>query len=408
MNTFIQHIEIILYVQDQEQSALFYEKLLRQKPSLHVPGMTEFTLSAGCKLGLMPEAGIAPLLDEATFGEASDICQISRPGHPIPGVPVDPVDLQVTDPKMGPDRNYISVRPFWSNSRGECIPIPPVVGSLVGTPSFANQTATFVSSATPITLDATYGSAGANIASLSYRIYPSSTQPGKTLPFTVTAGPKVVFNLTGPDGEYTIEYFAVTKDGFFLHKLSSLNLTLDNTAPLITMTTPVHLGTYDHGDVLTLSYVASDGAGSGLATLVGRMNGSTTLAGHGLANGQAIDLLTELPLGSFTFSVDATDNVTNARTASAKFVVVATAGGIIREVDRFATEGKFKNAGIPNSLRAKLVAASSARDRGQCATAANIYDAFLSELQAQLGTGVDMASGLILRSDAAYLKTVCP
>lgn len=62
MNTFIQYTEIILYVQDQEQSTLFYEKLLRQKPSLHVPGMTEFTLNDSCKLGLMPNSGISNIV----------------------------------------------------------------------------------------------------------------------------------------------------------------------------------------------------------------------------------------------------------------------------------------------------------------------------------------------------------
>lgn len=55
--------EFILYVADQEKSKLFYEKLLALSPSLHVPGMTEFNLSLYCKLGLMPENGIAKILN---------------------------------------------------------------------------------------------------------------------------------------------------------------------------------------------------------------------------------------------------------------------------------------------------------------------------------------------------------
>ena len=61
----IHHIaltEIILYVQDQEKSKNFYEKLFRSKADLHVPGMTEFILSSNCKLGLMPNAGIAKII----------------------------------------------------------------------------------------------------------------------------------------------------------------------------------------------------------------------------------------------------------------------------------------------------------------------------------------------------------
>ena len=62
----IQLIETILYVNDQKASAAFYTKLFRQSPDLNVPGMTEFKLAKNCKLGLMPNKGIAKiLLDKA-------------------------------------------------------------------------------------------------------------------------------------------------------------------------------------------------------------------------------------------------------------------------------------------------------------------------------------------------------
>lgn len=80
MNTFIHHIEIILFVQDQEQSAIFYGKLLRLKPSLHVPGMTEFTLNDSCKLGLMPNSGISkiisPILPQPATGTGIPRCEL--------------------------------------------------------------------------------------------------------------------------------------------------------------------------------------------------------------------------------------------------------------------------------------------------------------------------------------------
>lgn len=59
-------IEFILYVADQEKSKHFYEELLGIKASLHMPGMTEFQLSETSKLGLMPENGIAKILETAT------------------------------------------------------------------------------------------------------------------------------------------------------------------------------------------------------------------------------------------------------------------------------------------------------------------------------------------------------
>ncbi len=60
----MKEIEFILYVSDQEKSTAFYEQLLRKKPSLNVPGMTEFELTNFVKLGLMPEDGIAKIIKD--------------------------------------------------------------------------------------------------------------------------------------------------------------------------------------------------------------------------------------------------------------------------------------------------------------------------------------------------------
>lgn len=57
-------IETILYVNDQQSSTDFYTKLFRQNPNLNVPGMTEFRLAENCKLGLMPNKGIAKILSD--------------------------------------------------------------------------------------------------------------------------------------------------------------------------------------------------------------------------------------------------------------------------------------------------------------------------------------------------------
>ena len=58
-------VEIILYVRDQAASRDLYSALLRRAPVLDVPGMTEFELTGGVKLGLMPHSGIARILGEA-------------------------------------------------------------------------------------------------------------------------------------------------------------------------------------------------------------------------------------------------------------------------------------------------------------------------------------------------------
>ncbi|MFY0483460.1 VOC family protein [Flavobacterium sp. PLA-1-15] len=62
----LHHIQTILYVNDQQASAAFYERLFRKAPDLNVPGMTEFVLAPNVKLGLMPNKGIAKLLGDAS------------------------------------------------------------------------------------------------------------------------------------------------------------------------------------------------------------------------------------------------------------------------------------------------------------------------------------------------------
>lgn len=58
----IAHFETIFYVSNQQESTEFYTNLFRTKPTLYVPGITEFTVSKNCKIGLMPNSGIKKIL----------------------------------------------------------------------------------------------------------------------------------------------------------------------------------------------------------------------------------------------------------------------------------------------------------------------------------------------------------
>lgn len=53
----------IIYAKNQEKAKNFYESLLGYKPTLDVPGMTEFALATNVSLGIMPETGIMRLLE---------------------------------------------------------------------------------------------------------------------------------------------------------------------------------------------------------------------------------------------------------------------------------------------------------------------------------------------------------
>lgn len=60
----MKEVIFILYVKEQEASKEFYEKVFEKKPTLNVPGMTEFKLTETTRLGLMPETGIKKILGD--------------------------------------------------------------------------------------------------------------------------------------------------------------------------------------------------------------------------------------------------------------------------------------------------------------------------------------------------------
>ena len=93
----MEEFEFILYVSDQEKSRIFYEEVLKSTPILNVPGMTEFELCRGVKLGLMPEKGIARILSD----------QVPHPSEGT-GIPRCELYLKVDDPESFMRRGILS------------------------------------------------------------------------------------------------------------------------------------------------------------------------------------------------------------------------------------------------------------------------------------------------------------
>jgi hypothetical protein len=334
-------------------------------------------------------------------GEVADVCEdTSTPaGPPASQHPTPPLSLLVDDPSVG---GQITVAPYWSNQHNACAPFVPTSKLTFGSPAFGS----FVTSNTPLTITALDGTDPADqtigVASISYRVYPTGT----TAPAFTVAAPPVQFTISGPDGGYTIDMFATNNAGI-VEAAHSVTVVLDNTPPSIAIVSP-EARPYTHAEVLTLGYSESDGTGSGVATETASLDGATTLDGHGLASGQAINLLTELALGPHSFIVQSADHVNNLGQSSVSFTIVVTADSIKQDVNQFFAAGLIKNGGLANSLLAKLNAAADARNRGQCGTASNQYDAFINALQAQAGKGVDANAAAIMIADAQYLIANCP
>jgi len=120
-----------------------------------------------------------------------------------------------------------------------------------------------------------------------------------------------------------------------------------------------------------------------------------------------IDLLTELNLGTHTFSITAKDNVNNTGTTSVTFTIIVTPDSIKCDVTEFVGAGKI-TVDEGNSLLGILDAAARARAAGDCATANRLYQAFIREVTALSGKKIDPTAAQIMILDAQYLIAHCP
>lgn len=179
----------------------------------------------------------------------------------------------------------------------------------------------------------------------------------------------------------------------------------DTTPPAIMVSQPMAVR-YPHSATLTLAYGVTDICSS--VSFTSAIDGGTTLAGHGLQSGQAINLLTELALGPHTFSISARDGAGNSDTSSVTFTIIVTPNSIKADVAQFQAMGAIGNQGLANSLLSELDAASNARAEGNCTAAGNIYQALINELEGQDAKGVDGNATATMIADAQYLITHCP
>ncbi|MGN6358919.1 MAG: FIMAH domain-containing protein [Thermomicrobiales bacterium] len=278
---------------------------------------------------------------------------------------------------------------------------PPTTTVALSGPTYTAGGITYLAGQTTIAFSASPNSvaAGFGAARTYYRSYPVG---GPAPAYSEYTGP---ITLPASDGAYQVDYYSL--DALNNQEdVRTEQLTRDATPPVVTITQPGATA-YPHSATLTLSYTVADGAGSGVALVTPALDGATTLAGHGLASGQAIDLLTELALGPHTLTVFGSDHLGNSTATTVTFTVIVTPESIKDDVRHFVATGDI----APNSstsLLQKLEAAASARARGDCATAGQTYQAFINELQAQSGKKISPAAVAIVIADAQYLIANCP
>lgn len=180
---------------------------------------------------------------------------------------------------------------------------------------------------------------------------------------------------------------------------------VDKKAPVISIVEPT-ARPYTHSETLVLDYTVVD-SGSGVKQVIPTMNGSEIVNGSHLDSGQTIWLLTSLPLGSNTFTINAEDNVSNASIPeSVTFTIIVTPHSIIDAVNQLRASGDIRQK-IVNPLLAKLKNAQRKWNQNQCTPAENMYGAFINHLQAQNDKSITPPAAEILITDAQYLIAHC-
>jgi hypothetical protein len=88
-------------------------------------------------------------------------------------------------------------------------------------------------------------------------------------------------------------------------------------------------------------------------------------------------------------------------------VMNATTDSIKGDVQQASTSGAISNTGVAGSLMSELSAAASAMAASRCGTAANLYQAFISDVHSQTGISIAVRAAGQLELEARFLIAHC-
>jgi Big-like domain-containing protein len=191
-----------------------------------------------------------------------------------------------------------------SQMRGFLVDLtPPTVRLSISSPN-ANVTGlTYLSNATAVSLNATDTLSG--VQTVYYRI-----NGGTWLVYTSS------FKVTGSDGTYTIQYYAIDKAGNASPTQTKI-VVLDNTPPTVSILSPQSGTTLTSGSV-TITWSGSD-TGSGVGYYEVKID-----SGAFINLGTATSYTAQLASGNHAITLTATDNVGNTRSVNLNFAVAGT------------------------------------------------------------------------------------
>jgi|SRR6185312_6529096 len=134
-----------------------------------------------------------------------------------------------------------------------------------------------------------------------------------------------------------------------------------------------------------------------------------------------LDLTTQDPSGAGTF-VDSLVTINDqsglktfspalasgANSLAFEPVVVVTAAGLRSDVVQARASGAIDNSGVASTLLSDLDGAAKAMAKGNCKTANNLYQQFISDLTAQSGKHVAQTTANLLADEALAVMVSCP
>ncbi|CRK81119.1 carbohydrate-binding protein [Neobacillus massiliamazoniensis] len=184
------------------------------------------------------------------------------------------------------------------------------------------------------------------------------------------------------DGMHSIEYRAIDNAGN-VEAVKHLAIGIDKTAPEISVSVPGDGSIYENSSDLTPEFALAD-------NLSGVDNSKTmvTLDTNFYKIGTTIPLYT-LPLGPHTLVISSIDQAGNMGSKTVHFQTVASIDSLKALVTRFVDTKWIDNAGISNSLQAKL--------------ANNDLNSFVNEVNAQNGKHISSVAATYLLRDAQYV-----
>jgi len=213
----------------------------------------------------------------------------------------------------------------------------------------------------------------------------------------ISADQGTTFSVSGPDGKYTIEVQAADPCHPFdapaeLDPAGSLvvEVWLDTTAPNLTCKTPPFGLVFDTDDVSAVDYDVQDGPnGSGVAAVGSSIDGYLTAGGaRPIADGDVLDMYEYYP-GTRTVTTAVADPVGNSATYACKFTVQATPASLLNGLDRARSEGDIPNPDVYDGLMDKLQQVQKQHEKGKHSVERNALGAFVNQLEAQRGKGID-------------------